>query len=187
MPAKSKNSKKIKREQESSSWFTFVTHDLILADKIKLSIRDYKEWAWIRHLPDSEEGSEHVHFLICANGTRTIKQVSDKIGLPSNFIQICRSVVGTKRYFLHLDNPEKQQYSFDDIHTNNHRSFRDAINPIESPDLSSLFQDYCSLRNGTLSSLDFITRHYREIEHLSFYQKIKTFDTIYFSQRTGST
>lgn len=175
------------RDKQSGSWFEWTTNDLNLAEKMKMTIRDFREWGYIHHLPDDEEGKEHYHFLINTNGTRTIKQIADKVEIPSNFVRIVNSVVGYKRYFIHLDNPEKRQYSFDDIHTNNHRSYRDAIDGNTDFDLSDLFSDFSQLYTGKTNPKSFILKHYIEIEHLSFYQKIKIFQTITDISRRGVT
>lgn len=166
-----------KHLNETYNCFCFVTHDLELADSIKKIILDFPFWAWIEHEPDDEDGTKHIHFLIKTNGTRKIKHIQDKINLPGNFIQTCKSFVGYQRYFMHLDNPEKHQYKLTDVHTNDHSSFRAAISPLK-PDLMEVYNDFNALRSGKMKPQDFVIKNSIQIDKMPFYQKIKTFDII---------
>jgi len=164
---------------EKGSWFVGVTHDLSLAENIKTSILDFPDWAWILHQPDSDDGTEHIHFMVRANGTRSIKNIADKIELPGNYIQIVKNLVGMRRYFMHLDEPDKHQYDVYDVHTNNHGLFRQAKDGNKgSSDIFKLYSDYCRLTIGSISPKQFIDEHCDEMERMPFSQKIKTFQII---------
>lgn len=168
-----------KHELEKGTEFCAVTHDLSLAEDIKKSIIDYRKWAWIYHEPDTEDGTPHVHFLISTNGTRSIKNISDKIGLPSNYIQVCRKVVAFRRYMLHLDSDDKIKYKVEDVHTNSHVDFRIALRGNESSsDVYELFKSFRSLSMGRKTVDEFIQENYVEMSKMAFSQKIKTFEIL---------
>lgn len=67
--------------------------------------------------PDGTEKKPHWHLCVhFSSGTTTynvVKGISDEMGLPVP--QVCRNTRGMVRYFLHLDNPEKAQYTKSDI------------------------------------------------------------------------
>lgn len=166
-------------EAEHSSWFVCVTHKLSLADDMKITIRDFPKWAWIYHEPDSDDGTPHVHFMFSTNGTRTVKQIANKLGIESNYVQVCNSLVGYRRYMLHLDNKEKIQYTIDDVHTNHHSDFRLAINGNTQCSIFELYNSLRDLRRGKIKPVDFLEKHILEMEKLPFSQKIRVLESIH--------
>ena len=167
-----------KHNKETGTFFCSVTHDLSLAEEMKKSILDFPSWAWIYHEPDSDDGTPHVHFLVRANGTRNIKQIADKLGIESNFVQVCRKVVAFRRYMMHLDSADKIQYTVHDVHTNRHADFRQAEQGNQDKDVYSLYQDFIKLKKGEITSDEFIQLNFVEMSKMPFYQKIKTFEII---------
>lgn len=68
--------------------------------------------------PTGEPKKAHYHVLLTFAGMKSfsqIKTITDRLNAPIPLP--CMSTQGTVRYFLHLDNPEKHQYSRDDIVT----------------------------------------------------------------------
>lgn len=66
--------------------------------------------------PGGEEKKHHFHVLLTFEGVKTVDQakaVFDKIGGIG--CEVVQSVRGYARYLCHLDNPEKAQYSPDDV------------------------------------------------------------------------
>lgn len=65
-----------------------------------------------------EAKKPHYHVLLSFAGMKSEQQVTRMIA-PLNCTKplICNSVRGTVRYFVHLDNADKAQYSKDDIQT----------------------------------------------------------------------
>lgn len=172
-----------KHNKETGTYFCSVTHDLILADEMKKVLPDFKSWAWIYHEPDNEDGTPHVHFLVRANGTRNIKQIAEKLGIESNYVQVCRKVVAFRRYMLHLDSDDKKKYEVSQVHTNNHADFRAAANGNVEKDIYALYQDYVKLQNGYITIDEFIQLNFVELSKMPFYQKIKIFDILTKSVR----
>lgn len=171
-----------KHLNQYGSWFTAVSHELETRNKIKETCKEFPFWAWIDHSPDQGDDDEEVHFhthvLVRTIGTRTIKQVADKLDIPPNFVQVVLRPRSMKRYLLHLDNSEKKQYNLDDIHTSNISQFQTASQDNQDPDVRRLYSDLKKLRLGQISCDDFVDLHYLEIQKLNFYQKIRVFDVI---------
>lgn len=68
------------------------------------------------HNPDGEVKKAHWHCLISFEGVQTEEQVREILAPLNCTIPIpCKSKRGTVRYFAHIDNPEKFQYSTKDI------------------------------------------------------------------------
>ncbi|MBU5670197.1 replication protein [Peptoniphilus sp. MSJ-1] len=66
--------------------------------------------------PDGTVKKPHHHVLLMFSGLKTYQQIVDLIKPLNGPIPImCQSVKGMARYFAHIDNPEKHQYSVEDI------------------------------------------------------------------------
>lgn len=92
-------------------------------DVVKAATEYFDEWAYILHdsdvLPETGEVKKaHIHFLGRCESARQIAAVSNKCGIPENAIQIKNSFKFSVRYLVHLDQPEKYQYSNDKIISN---------------------------------------------------------------------
>ena len=65
---------------------------------------------------DGSEKKKHIHFALVFDGMKSfdqVKEITDRLHCP--IPQRCRNLKGLLRYFIHMDNPEKHQYSVDDI------------------------------------------------------------------------
>lgn len=164
--------------KEKGTYFCSVTHDLALADEMIKVLPDFTSWAYIRHEPDTEEGTPHVHFLVRNNGTRSVWQIANKLGINGQYVQVCRKVVAFRRYMLHLDNDEKIKYELKDVYTNRVSDFESAIIGNYEKDINSLFADFIKLSKGTMTPQEFIQLNYVEMSKMCFSQKIKTFQII---------
>lgn len=165
-------------EKQKSTYFCTVLHDTKQRESVKEVCPDFQYWAWIDHVPDLECKNEHTHFIFRNNGTRSVKQIADKIGVPSNMVQPCRKVVAYRRYFMHLDDPDKHQYSLSDVHTNDVGSFKSAMIGNDRRDVSEIYTDFKKLRNGIITDEEFLQTNFAEIQKCNFYQKIKIFEAI---------
>jgi len=67
--------------------------------------------------PDNEtEKKAHWHILLTFTGKKSYEQVLEITKkLNATIPMPCKNVKGLIRYFIHLDNPEKKQYSASDI------------------------------------------------------------------------
>lgn len=174
---------------DRGSYFSIVTNDEKCRTFIKEAVLDYPFYAYIDHEPDDEDGSEHTHFLIRANGTRTVSQVADKLQIPGNYVQVVKKVVAFKRYLIHFDQPNKKQYKLTDLITNDKRSFEKAIQERKELDIMDFYTSFKKMKMGFIAVEDFIDTYRSELSSLSFSQQIKIFEILskYDYQRAGIT
>lgn len=94
--------------------------------------------AWLI-LHDKDENKEpHIHFVLKCSTAHTESAIkswfTQKVdGVQQNaFVEPCQSIRGCLRYLLHLDNPEKEMYSPDNVvvigGSRAERTFADALN-----------------------------------------------------------
>lgn len=164
--------------KEKGTYFISVTHDLDLAQEIIKVLPDFTYWAYIYHEPDQDNSTPHYHFMVRNNGTRSVWQIADKLGISGQYVQVCRHVVAQRRYFLHLDDDDKKKYSLEDIHTNRLASFKEAMIGNNERDVHDFYRDWRNLCIGNISVSEFIQLNYIALNKLNFYQKIKTFEAI---------
>lgn len=114
--------KKPSEDKRTRHW-TFILYPDSAPDKWR-NILDSEHIQWIESPlhegeinPDGEgEKKKHWHVLLLFEGKKSyeqIKEISDK--LNATIPQVCKNAKGLVRYFAHLDNPEKKQYSTSDI------------------------------------------------------------------------
>lgn len=107
--------------------------------------------------PTGEAKKAHYHVVIMFDSTKTVeqaKEIFDKIGGVG--CEKVNSIRGYARYLCHLDNPEKAQYSIDDVVSfagadyiatigtaaDKAKSIREMIEYIEENDITC-FSDLC--------------------------------------------
>lgn len=152
--------------------FTFALSNLDQCNDVKDIIPDFDVWAYIKHLPDSENGSEHFHFYIHLKQPITIQNLSKKLGVPEFMIEWCRMKTRVIQYLIHKNNPEKHQYLPSQIITNNREYINRFLNPEENH--VNVFDEYKDLEkvsNGYLPISKYIEKHNDSISSLSFYSR----------------
>ena len=137
--------KQTPHEKTKGVWFCTVSHKSDCIENLKKNMSMFPVWAYIDHKPenssDSDDSHFHTHFLFMTRGTRSIKQVSESLDIPANFIQKCKNPTSYRRYFLHMDNPEKIQYSVEDVQTNRISDFKLALSNSINDDVITLYAD----------------------------------------------
>lgn len=78
--------------------------------------KNYQEYAWIKHDPENEESKEHVHVVIRFKNYRWNTALAEELEIEINMFEKCRSLDNALLYLLHYREPEKKQYSIDDVH-----------------------------------------------------------------------
>lgn len=164
--------------KEKGTFFCSVTHDLDLAQEMIKVLPDFTAWAYIKHEPDNDDGTPHYHFLVRNNGTRSVHQIADKLGISGQYVQVCRKVVAFRRYMLHLDSDDKIKYTLDDLHTNHLPDFKSAVIGNNERDINDLFRDWRNLRRGIISAEEFIQLNWVQFQKSNFFQKIKILEAI---------
>lgn len=78
--------------------------------------------------PTGEPKKAHYHIILCYSGPTSfnvVKQLTERLNQP--IPQALEQVKGYYRYLTHKDNPEKYQYSDDDIRTLNGFNISDFV------------------------------------------------------------
>lgn len=99
-------------------------------NEVLVNVKLQECYAYIRHDKDiNEETKEpkkvHYHIILHYSNCRTIKTISNLLGVPSNYINTISSLKGAIRYLVHRDYDTKYQYSMDEIVYS--QSFEDKI------------------------------------------------------------
>lgn len=115
-PLEEDNTKTKKHE----SWCCILYPEDPLQNEAIATLINDKRAVGILHDRDIEaDGSikkPHYHFVIKLTGPGTVGSVQRIIpNVKENYIQPCKSIRGQCRYLVHKDNPEKEQYSQDEI------------------------------------------------------------------------
>ena len=79
----------------------------------------FKKYAYIKHIPESNELKEHFHCILCLDNPRSIGSLSRRLGIPPYLIKYCKSIRGSCRYLTHIDNDDKYQYNLDQVIVSN--------------------------------------------------------------------
>lgn len=152
--------------------FTFALSDLQQADRIISELPDFDTWAYIKHVPDVENGSEHYHFYIHIKQPCSIKVFADKLDIAPNLIEWVRNKTKMIQYLIHKNNPEKHQYTDVEITTNNREYINKFLNPSDSKtDVISEFRDLSKVSKGHLSAFEYVRLHSDSLANLPFYSR----------------
>lgn len=82
----------------------------------------FKNYAYIKHIPEEEEKKEHVHLILSLDNPRTEESLAKRLEIDKRFVQHIKSLRGSCRYLVHMDNEDKYQYNLDQVIVSN--SFR---------------------------------------------------------------
>lgn len=139
----------------------------------------FKNYAYIKHLPESDEKKEHIHFILSLDNPRSINSLSKRVGVEPNYIQSIKSLRASCRYLIHIDNDEKKQYDLTDVKVSSSfsrkffASFDDLKTEEDVIDDIYLFMD--SLVNNSFRDA---------VKQLIIFVNSQAYDTIYKRYRT---
>ena len=90
--------------------------------KMLLIKTHFPEWAFCLHDKDeAEDGTlkkPHIHWVGRFQNQRTLATVASRLDMPEHDIEVCKSWKKAVRYLVHLDSPDKFQYSHDAVDAN---------------------------------------------------------------------
>ena len=148
-------------------------------DLISIAKSHYDFYAYVIHDKDENESGKHIHLLcMCKGGTslpahcRRFESV-----IPANFVCVVKSPRAMARYLIHKDNPEKYQYSFDEIVSNDLDKCASYISDIQ--DSKQVWSDFVKVKSGQLSVEDFLEIYRSEFYSMPFYQKVSLYNKFY--------
>lgn len=75
----------------------------------------FKNYAYIKHNPESNEKKEHIHFILSLDNARSINSISKRVGVPPNYFQPIKSLRASCRYLIHQDEDNKIKYELADV------------------------------------------------------------------------
>lgn len=99
--------------------------------------------------PTGEKKKEHYHILLMFDGVKTNEQAKEIFDLIGGVgLEVVKSTRGYARYLCHLDNPEKAQYSIENVISCAGADYHSIIN-IASDKYSAIGEmiDYCESNN----------------------------------------
>lgn len=103
----------------SAKKFAIVCYNEELIIKYIEENRDkIKEWAYIKHQPESDEKRQHFHLFLEFETPKNAKPISNALEIHIMLVSSCRDKYSLLRYFLHLSFPNKIHYEIEDIITN---------------------------------------------------------------------
>ena len=122
-----------KSAKRSRNWSLVTYLDKVTLCQRLCSIENVRYYAFIVHDRDKTADGlpkpTHIHLALCLNSARTLAQLSPRFSdIASNagncFGQPTRSNRAIIEYFTHKNEPEKYQYSEEDIISNNLEYFK---------------------------------------------------------------
>lgn len=151
--------------------FTLALHDIDQINRLKQEVFDFSIWAYIDHLPDTDDSSSHTHFYIHLKQPIFISTLSEKLDIAENMIEWVRNKTLFIQYLIHKNNPEKVQYTEDKIITNDREFIHSFLTAQTSTDLHSEFNDLCSLARGDITPYKYLDNHSNQLKNLPFYSR----------------
>lgn len=120
---KSENIVEKRNDKRSREWI-FILYPESAPNDWKNQLRELHINYVISPLHDKDKNEDgtlkkpHFHILLSFNNQKSfsqIKEITDLLNQP--IPQICHNKTGQIRYFIHIDNPERYQYSKNEIET----------------------------------------------------------------------
>ena len=75
----------------------------------------FKNYAYIKHIPEEEEKKEHVHLILSLDNPRSEHSLAKRLEINERFVKYVKSLRGSCRYLIHIDNEDKYQYNIDQV------------------------------------------------------------------------
>jgi len=152
--------------------YTFALSDLEQAQRIIDELPDFDIYAYIKHQPDIENGSEHYHFYLHLKQPISIKVLANKLDLPPNMIEWVRCKTKMIQYLIHKNQPQKIQYLDSDISTNDREYINRFLNPSENKvNIIDDFRDLQKVSNGVITAFEYVEKHSYSLSQLPFYSR----------------
>lgn len=89
--------------------------DFYKLEDVLFILKGFKYYAYIKHQPEQEEKQAHYHVFLHLDNASTLSSISNRLGVPSNYFQVVKSVRSSCRYLTHIDYEDKIQYELSDV------------------------------------------------------------------------
>lgn len=144
------------------------------------ALNDCRFFAYIYHDSDVDDmglrKSKHLHFV--AEDRHTLKNWAERFGIPENMFEFPRSMRGSIRYLIHIDDKDKFQYRFEDIVTNRPIRLKSYFEDNLELNPSSLFFDLKRVQKGDITTKDFIEKYQYFLSKQSFYCQFRIYQEL---------
>lgn len=112
---------------------------------------NFKNYAYIKHIPEEKEKKEHIHLILSLDNPRTIESLSKRLEIPKHLIENIKSLRGACRYLIHKDNEDKFQYDLSQVIVSNSfkKTYYKSFDDLESDDeiLENIYNYIHSLKD----------------------------------------
>lgn len=136
----------------------------------------FKNYAYIKHKPETSEKKEHYHFILSLDNARTISSLAKRVGVAPNYFQPIKSLRASCRYLTHIDTEEKNKYNLSDVVVSNSfmRKFYGAYDDLKTEgDVVDDIYNYVEYITSTTGNVQ------EAIKELIMFVNKNNYDTIY--------
>lgn len=136
----------------------------------------FKNYAYIKHKPETSEKKEHYHFILSLDNARTISSLAKRVGVAPNYFQPIKSLRASCRYLTHIDTEDKNKYNLSDVVVSNSfmRKFYGAYDDLKTEgDVIDDIYNYVEYITSTTGNVQ------EAIKELIMFVNKNNYDTIY--------
>ncbi len=136
----------------------------------------FKNYAYIKHKPETSEKKEHYHFILSLDNARTISSLAKRVGVAPNYFQPIKSLRASCRYLTHIDTEGKNKYNLSDVVVSNSfmRKFYGAYDDLKTEgDVIDDIYNYVEYITSTTGNVQ------EAIKELIMFVNKNNYDTIY--------
>lgn len=143
-------------------------------DDVIFNLKGFKYYAYIKHLPESDEKEPHYHAFIRLDSATTEERLAKRLGVPKYDVQYVKNIRSANRYLTHIDYPEKIQYNQNDVVVSSlwRRQFNKCFQDIKSEE--EVIQDIYFW----IDNVHFDT-YIEKLKNLIMFINFNCYDTIY--------
>lgn len=134
----------------------------------------FKNYAYIKHEPESNEKKEHIHFILSLDNPRSINSISKRVGVAPNYFQPIKSLRASCRYLIHQDEDNKRHYDLPEVKVSSSfaRKFYASFDDLKTEEdvIEDIYLYIDSLSNNTFRDA---------VKQLILFVNSQSYDTIY--------
>lgn len=138
------------------------------------NLHSFKYYAYIKHLPETDEKTIHYHAFIRVDNATTESSIAKRLGIPKDKVQYVKNVRAGMRYLTHIDYEDKIQYSINDVKVSGlfKRKFLKSFEDVKTEE--EIIQDiYYWLDNSHFDS------YYEKLKYFTMFINLNCYDTIF--------
>lgn len=149
--------------KSSRTWEAVVYPDsesYVAAESLAKATQYFGQWCYVLHDKDlNDDGTPkkaHYHVYGKLDTPRTPQSVANALGVGVSSLRVVSSWRGSVRYTLHLDHPDKYQYSADDVVSNfDIAKFLTVDDDVQAARIFSFIQSSCCTTVSELTAWAF--------------------------------